>query len=228
MPQVKTKKRVSVPPPSMVETDSLNPHPRNYRSHPEDQLDHLAQSLKDNGFYRPVVIAKDNTILAGHGIVQAAKRLEMNKVPVIQLPIGPDDPKALKVLTGDNAIQHLAAQDDRALTELLKELSDSDDLLGTGYDEMMMAALAMVTRPKSEIETIDAAAEWAGMPDYEPRGVRITLQMNFEDESARDEFVRKHDITCQKKREGAPTWSAWWPEKEREDPGSIKYDVSAQ
>ena len=212
----------------MVEPDKLKSHPRNYRTHPDDQLDLLAQRIKDNGFYRPVVVAKDNTILAGHGIVEAAKRLKMLKVPVIKLPIASDDPKALKVLTGDNSIQHLADQDDRALTELLKELSDVDDLLGTGYDEMMMSALAMVTRPKSEIQDIDAAAEWAGMPEYEARDVRITLQMNFETDADRDAFVRKHEIECQKKREGAPSWTAWWPPKEREDPSSIKYDVDVE
>ena len=48
--------------------DQLKPHPRNYRDHPQDQIDHLIQSIRENGFYRNVVVANDNTILAGHGV----------------------------------------------------------------------------------------------------------------------------------------------------------------
>jgi ParB-like chromosome segregation protein Spo0J len=45
----------------------LKPHPRNYRTHSDDQLKHLIQSIKEHGFYRNVVVIKDGTILAGHG-----------------------------------------------------------------------------------------------------------------------------------------------------------------
>ena len=50
----------------------LKAHPRNYKGHPTDQIEHLAQSLREHGWYRSVVTASDYTILAGHGIVAAA------------------------------------------------------------------------------------------------------------------------------------------------------------
>src|SRR5205085_7870977 len=37
-------------------------HPRNYQSHPDDQLAHLVKSLQNYGQYRPVLICSDNTI----------------------------------------------------------------------------------------------------------------------------------------------------------------------
>src|SRR4051812_4918873 len=78
----------------MVNVADLKPHPKNYHAHPEDQLTHLIESLEANGFYRNVVIAKDGTILAGHGIVQAAEKVALKQVPVIRLNVGPEDPKA--------------------------------------------------------------------------------------------------------------------------------------
>src|SRR5437764_115147 len=126
-----------------VAVSSLRPHPRNYREHPDDQIEHLAASLKEHGFYRNVVIAQDGTILAGHGVIEAAKRLGLETARVVRLPIEADSPAALKVLTGDNEIEHLAEQDDRLLSELLREIAQDDPLalLGTGYDEAMLANL---------------------------------------------------------------------------------------
>lgn len=57
-----------------VPIKELRPHPRNYRSHPEDQLEELMASLDENNQYRNVVIAWDNTILAGHGVVTVKRR----------------------------------------------------------------------------------------------------------------------------------------------------------
>jgi ParB-like chromosome segregation protein Spo0J len=101
---------------------NLRPHPRRYRAHPDDQVAHLMAAIRAVGFYRNVVIARDGTVLAGHGMVEAARRLGMSKVPAARLDVAPDEPAALKVLAGDNGIAHLAEQDDRALTELLKEI----------------------------------------------------------------------------------------------------------
>ena len=39
------------------------------------------------------------------------------------MPYGPDDPRALQVLVGDNHIARLRKQDDAVLVELLQELA---------------------------------------------------------------------------------------------------------
>ena len=164
-----------------INSDLLLEHPKNYRVHPDDQLEHLMKSIEQNGFYRNVVIAKDNTILAGHGVVKASRKLGLTSVPVIRLDIDSNSSKALKVLAGDNELGKLAEVNDRALSEVLKEImsKDIEGLLGTGYDEMMLANLAMVTRPAKEIANINEAAEWLGMPDYEPTEVHYKISINF-------------------------------------------------
>jgi hypothetical protein len=70
----------------LVAVDDLKPHPRNYRIHPEDQLQHIIRSIQEH-FYRNVVAAREGTILAGHGVVIAARKLGLSKVPVVRLAI---------------------------------------------------------------------------------------------------------------------------------------------
>lgn len=149
--------------------DELKPHPRNYRTRTQTQLEHLTQSIREHGLYRNVVIARDSTILAGHGVVEAARLLHLDRVPVVRLDVDAHEPRALKVLIGDNQIAQLADIDDRQLTEMLREIRDSDlvDLLGTGYDAQQVAALLMVTRTTDEIRDQNAADEWVGLPEYE-------------------------------------------------------------
>ena len=58
----------------LVELDprTLKPNPENYRGHPQEQIAEIATSLRDLGQFKNVVVRPDGTILAGHGVVQAA------------------------------------------------------------------------------------------------------------------------------------------------------------
>lgn len=208
-----------------IDVSLLKKHPRNYRKHPEDQLSHIIESIRAHGFYRNVVIARDNTILAGHGVIEASKKIGMDRVPVFRLDIAPDDPLALKVLTGDNEISKLSEVDDRMLSEILKQIQDTSEegLLGTGYDENMLAALAFVTRPASEIKNFSAAAEWVGMPEYEAGEKPIQLVVTFRNQADREEFVRISELSITGKN--AATWSTWWPERETDDVSAIRFNI---
>lgn len=206
--------------------DSLRPHPRNYRTHPEDQLAHIVRSIQLHGFYRNIVIARDGTILAGHGVVLAAQQLGLEEVPVIRLDVDPEDTRAIQVLTGDNEIANLGEINDRELTELLRELAaeDWDNLLGTGFDGQQLAALALVTRPKSELADFDAAAEWVGLPAFEepPEDQTIRITVRFLTLEDRDEFAARCGIT-QWTRQERNLWTAWVPYKPMDDRVSVKF-----
>jgi hypothetical protein len=207
----------------MVPINELMDHPRNYRTHPDDQLEHIKQSLQDNGFYRNVVIAKDGTILAGHGVRMAARHLGIEEIPVIRLDIEPDSPAALKILTGDNEIANLGERDDRMLTEMLKEInmaeSNVNGLLGTGFDEMMLANLVFVTRPASEVADFDEAAHWAGMPDYEEAEEAIKITVSFDSLEDRANFAEVLGLALTEK-----TKSVWWPPRSRDDVASVRFE----
>ena len=209
-----------------VDLDTLHPHPRNYQTHPDDELEHIIESIRTHGFYRNIVIAQDGTILAGHGVVEAIRRLGHTHIPAIRLPYAYNDPHALKLLIGDNEIRHLATVDDRILTELLKELVDIDssELLGTGYDEMMLANLLMTTRPASEIADLDAAAQWVGMPEYDMGQDSLQVIVHFVNEEDRLEFYRRLDLDT---IQAAKQKSIWWP-KSREDDDNISIRFVSQ
>jgi hypothetical protein len=212
----------------MVAVADLKPHPRNYRRHTPEQLMHLEQSLREHGFYRNIVVAEENTILGGHGIVEAAQLKGVTTVPVVRLPYPPDDPRALKVLAGDNEILHFAEVDDRALSEILKEVRDADltGLLGTGFDDAQLANLVFVTRGAHELAGLDAAAEWVGMPEYEPQVRAIQLTVFFDTPEDREKALGLLDITHVKRYEtGTKTWSTWWPDREMDDAKSILFDA---
>jgi hypothetical protein len=205
----------------IVSLDDLKPHPRNYRGHPDDQIAELVESLKEHGVYRNVVCARDGTLLAGHGVVQAARAAGIKKIPVIRLDVGPNEPSALRVLVGDNEIEHLADQADRMLSELLKEIKEADEqgLKGTGYDEAMLANFLMVTRPKSEIEDFDAAAQWVGMPDYDSGEQAIKLVVLFANEEAMKDFARKLKINVHPKSR-----TTWYPQRKRDDVKNLMFE----
>jgi hypothetical protein len=205
----------------IVDVETLHPHPRNYREHPEDQIAHLVESLRAFGIYRNVVVARDGTILAGHGVVKAAKKAELGRIPIVRLDISPDDPQALKLIVADNEIEHLAGQDDRLLAELLKEIQQTakGGLVGTGFDEKMLAAFLMVTRPTSEIADFDAAAAWAGMPEYDSgEQVFKYLIVSFGKEADLQDFAKRLGL------KEIPKKSMWWPPRARNDLRSVKFE----
>lgn len=204
--------------PELVALDSLKEHPKNYRGHSDDQIAHIEASIRKNGIYKNVVVAKDGTILAGHGVVKTARKMKLKEIPVIRLPIAPDSTEALRVLAGDNEISRLAEVNDRELSEILKRIKDSAGLDGTGYDEMMLANLVMVTRHESEIKDINEAAEWVGMPAYEEAQSEFKLTINFKNQKDRDKFL---ELIGQPK---ANKTRLWWPAKTKSDSKSIRFD----
>jgi len=206
-----------------VAIDTLRPHPRNYQKHPEAQLTHIAASITQHGIYRAIVTASDGTILAGHGVVDACRSLGMATVPIVRLNVGPDDPAAIKVMIADNEISNGADVDDRALTELLRDLSLNDDLAGTGFDAEQLAALLMVTRPESEIADKADAAEWLGMPEYEEGSNLLKLVITFRNEADREQFITNNALQIKKKI--GRTWASWWPDKPDDDAAAVRYET---
>ena len=199
----------------------LKPHPRNYRRHPEDQLEHIRHSIVEHGHYRNVVVARDGTILAGHGVVLATKSLGLPTVPAIRLDVEPDDPRAIRLLVGDNEIGHLGEIGDRQLSELLKSLQadDAGGLLGSGFDEMQLANLLLVTRPASEVKDLNEAADWAGVPEYDRAPEPRKVVVSFDDEAALADFCQRLGLKVTDK-----TKSLWWPPRADDDTSSIRFE----
>ena len=72
-----------------VEVDSLVPYARNAKIHTDKQVGEIAASISEFGFDDPVGVWTNEDgeleIVEGHGRVLAAKRLGLEKIPVIRL-----------------------------------------------------------------------------------------------------------------------------------------------
>jgi hypothetical protein len=189
----------AIPEPVLLDPARLRPHPRNYRRHPADQIAHLAASIAEHGFYGNVVAARDETILKGHGTVLAALDLGMEAVPTIVLPIDSASPQALAVL------DHLRA------------------LLGTGYDPTMLKALSFVTAPPDVKGERDAGEGWTGLPAYEGGVTGLRIVVHIESEVDRERFMKLIGASVVNKKSGG-TWSIWFPEKQRQDLASLRFE----
>lgn len=61
----------------------IKPYEKNAKKHPEDQIQHIANSIDQFGFKQPIVIDKDGTIVCGHGRYFAAQKLNLDIVPCV-------------------------------------------------------------------------------------------------------------------------------------------------
>jgi ParB-like chromosome segregation protein Spo0J len=68
-----------------VAVEDLIPYAKNSRTHDDAQVAQVAASIKEFGFTAPVLIGKDNDIIAGHCRVMAARKLGLKEVPCIRL-----------------------------------------------------------------------------------------------------------------------------------------------
>ena len=62
---------------------SLIPYARNARTHSDAQIQQIAASMREWGWTNPVLVDEAGGIIAGHGRVLAAQRLQVSEVPVI-------------------------------------------------------------------------------------------------------------------------------------------------
>jgi len=140
--------------------DGLRPHPLNYRRHPEHQLAILRESLRVHGQQKPVVITPDGTILAGHGLVEAARAEGWTHIACHIY----DGPYPEAFLAIDNRASDLAEDDEEALATLLRDLDAQEQLSAAGYgdDDLSELLLRLDAAEKAgKDETFDAGQAMA-------------------------------------------------------------------
>ncbi len=115
--------------------EDLAPHPRNARTHSRKQIAKIAASIEQFGFTNPVLTDAESRIVAGHGRVEAARLLGMERVPAIRLDHLSEDQLRAYVIA-DNRLAELAGWDEELLAIELQYLSEIDldfDVEITGF-----------------------------------------------------------------------------------------------
>ena len=67
------------------QTADLIPYINNSRTHSDEQVAQVAASINEFGFTNPILLDSKSSIIAGHGRVQAARKLGLEEVPTITL-----------------------------------------------------------------------------------------------------------------------------------------------
>lgn len=121
-----------------LSTDDLIPYINNSRTHDETQVNQIAASIKEFGFLNPVIVDADHGIIAGHGRVMAAKKLNLKTVPCLEANHLTEAQKKAYIIA-DNKLALNAGWDDSILRvefEALKELDFDLTLTGFSLDEL--------------------------------------------------------------------------------------------
>ena len=133
--------------------DHLKPYENNPRRISEEAIKAVSNSIKEFGFKVPVIIDKDNVIVAGHARVLAAKELGLKDIPcIVADDLSPEQIKAFRLV--DNKTAELTGWDfeklDMELGELNLDMSDFG--FDVGGEDMDIGAFFTEAEPVQQSE----------------------------------------------------------------------------
>lgn len=119
--------------------EKLVPYENNPRNN-DAAVDYVANSIKEFGFQVPIVVDKDNVIVAGHTRYKAAQKLGLTEVPVVVAEdLTPKQIKAFRL--ADNKTAEKASWDFEKLTDEIADLELDFDLTSLGFGEFELDVL---------------------------------------------------------------------------------------
>lgn len=124
-----------------LKTSDLIPYINNARKHSPEQISTVAASIKEFGFINPVLIDKDNTIIAGHCRVLSAKKLKIKEIPCLRVDhLTPAQQKAY--ILADNRLAETSEWDAEILKIELESLAELDyDLEVLNMDDAFLSGM---------------------------------------------------------------------------------------
>ena len=122
-----------------VAIDKLIPYVNNAKQHSESQITRLASSIREFGFVNPVLIDKDFNVIAGHGRIEAAKKLDLKEVPCLFVE-GLTEAQRKAYILADNRLSEIGTEWDMDLVtselEILQELDFDIDLTAFNLNDV--------------------------------------------------------------------------------------------
>ena len=141
--------------------EDLIPYVNNTRTHSEEQVNQIASSIKEFGFTNPILIDADGGIIAGHGRVMGARKLNLTQVPTITLD-GLSEAQKKAYIIADNKLALNAGWDEELLKveiEALQEMDFDIDLLGFSDDELADLDIGLDDLPDLDTDKADEVPE---------------------------------------------------------------------
>jgi len=169
-----------------VAVDKLIPYVNNAKQHSDSQVTKIASSIREFGFLNPVLIDASYNVIAGHGRILAAKKLQMDEVPCLFVE-GLTDAQRKAYILADNRLSELGEWDMNLVGLELGEL-DADgfdvDLLGfdnIDLDEEYGTDFSLPDGDKPEIVTMTFTLheEQKGLIEYAMEAVKDDATETF-------------------------------------------------
>jgi DNA modification methylase len=137
--------------------ETLIPYARNPRTHSQAQIAKIAASIVEYGWTNPILVNGDNGIIAGHGRLAAARKLNLIEVPVIELAHLSTAQKRAYVIA-DNRLALDAGWDEEMLALELAELSEAGfEMALTGFEDAeLQDLLANAEEPEGGAQNDEA------------------------------------------------------------------------
>ena len=140
---------------------------RSSRTHSEAQVAQIAASIRQFGFNNPVLIDEESTIIAGHGRVLAALKLELPDVPCIRLTHLTESQRKAYIIADNRMAETGGGWDTEMLALEIEDLRlDDFDINMLGFDEESLDKLMI--EPEFDPATED---EQGKLDQREPKWV---------------------------------------------------------
>lgn len=139
--------------------EELVPYEKNPRKN-DEAVEYVANSIKEFGFKVPIVIDKDEVIIAGHTRYKASKKLGLKEVPcIVADDLTEEQVKAFRL--ADNKVSEVAEWD---MTLLGEELLGIEDL------DMSDFGFEMFGEDEEDLEEDNPYTTKIDVPQYEITG----------------------------------------------------------
>ena len=167
----------------------LLPYARNSRTHSDAQIAQIAASVREFGWTNPILIDGENGIIAGHGRVLAARKLNLEDIPCIELA-GLTETQKRAYVIADNKLALNSGWDTELLQVELASLHEdgfSMELIGFDADEL---ADAMGLESNQDATPDDTYSKKIKAPTYEIKTEKPDVA-NLYNDTKTAELVRK-------------------------------------
>ena len=165
---------------TLVDIDSIIPNPKNANRHSIEQIKRLEKLITYQGFRNPLIVSnRTGFLIVGHGRLEAAINLGLEKLPVIYQDFI-DEAQEYAYLISDNEIARWAELDTQSVYDNLNDLNLEDfdiGLLGIEKFDLL----------DEKINEIDDLSE----SDVHIFAVEVRLKNEMEQQDLYDDLVNK-------------------------------------
>lgn len=117
----------------LVELSKVIPYFNNPRDN-QDAIEPVVNSIKKYGFIKPIIVDRNNVIIAGHTRFLASVRIGMKKIPIVVSDLNEEQVKVFRI--ADNKLAEKSVFDENLLIEELKKLEVPEEMQSFFFEDI--------------------------------------------------------------------------------------------